>query len=165
MNVTKAVIVREQYLLNLNSLTTVISEKYQSFIAAKKAHLVLNKKLARVKKDPATIASEVAEMNMLVAKSDATVKKLAKIVTQSHPHLAVTIAQLRACTVEVCEAIEEWQGDLVMNRSKYTPAISSSTIIPPPYMHNSENYLVKITSDLSFLNEKVRSGAKEERTA
>ncbi|GMH48625.1 hypothetical protein TrVE_jg14480 [Triparma verrucosa] len=155
MNVTKAIMIREQYLQNLDALTTLIDKKYREYQQAKKAHRIMAKKLKALKATQSTTALEISEMNKLISASEATLNKIAKNIKKTHAHLAVTVAQLRACSIEVLEAVASWQDELVSSQQKYTASLASSqNILPPPFTYQSTNYVVKMTSDLAFLVEK-----------
>ncbi|GMH54453.1 hypothetical protein TL16_g01676 [Triparma laevis f. inornata] len=154
MNVTKAIMIREQYLLNLQDLATFIDDKYKKYQQSKKAHRKMHKKLKSLKATQSTTALEISEMNKLIVDHDSSMKKIGRVITQSHAHLAVTVAQLRACTIEVLEAVASWQDELVSSQMQVTASLThSQSIIPPPFMYQSNNYVVKMTSDLVFMNE------------
>ena len=118
-----------------------------------------------MKANPGITRPEVSRINDLVQKADGSTRELKNVLKKTHVHLAVIVAQLRAVSVEVVEAIVSWQSQLVNHESRVnvaaTPEFSSrppqkalaslrSSILPPPFVWKSQNYLSKMATDLSF---------------
>jgi ArsR family metal-binding transcriptional regulator len=101
--------IREQYVVNLSDLVTFIDTEYKSFVSSKRTHRILLKKQKKIKAATGVTKVDIAHINKAVEQTKKREDRLRQILQETHTHLAVIIAQLRAVSIEVVEAIANWQ--------------------------------------------------------
>jgi hypothetical protein len=101
--------IREQYVVNLSDLAAYIDTEYKSFVSSKRTHRILLKKQKKIKAATGVTKVDIDRINMAVEQTKERAGSLRRILQETHGHLAVIIAQLRAISIEVVEAIANWQ--------------------------------------------------------
>ena len=161
IDVVKLIMVREHYLVNLSDLVNYIDTEYKSFVSSKRTLRILSKKQKKIKAAAGVTNVEIGHINGVMLQTEKRMKALRNILKQTHGHLAVIMAHLRAISIEVVEAVAAWQSKLVLHQKKFdvTGNISNdapleSSILPPPFIWEKQNYLLKILDDFSFFSDK-----------
>lgn len=97
---------------------------------------------------------EIRSINAQIAAAATAVATVEKLLTESHAHLAVIIAQLRSISLDAVTAIRKWQTLTQQSIASYTPSSSRKLPPPPPsFMWQGTNYLLRMKTDNDFFDQ------------